>query len=317
MKQVKILKRPSPPPTPTTRISTEVTSLLTTALTRERVRLETTFRTRQEALLRAISTVLNDTLASAVQTAASRETDMLLASFAKLAAVAPSPPGAPDDGETRAAFAAAFERAALPSFEGALRGMLAAISDTVEMTVSSRVARPAEDVALALEGAADGLREAGSAARALARPTGEEADLAAVQDALGKGDAGRALQLCVGKSVRVRSVAVSGVLDSGVKPEAAFSEGVPRKGRLVRFVALLAMELGDRTEARLGWLYEVVMLMDEAEDGPEGEGDVLRGLLEGSIERLGEFQKGGGLPAKESKHVKLLIRVLTAHLHSV
>lgn len=327
MKQVKILKRPSPtpaPPKPEDRFSAEITKLLESAMTRERARLETTFRARQDALLRAISAVLNDTLHRVVSVAANRETDALVTSFAKLAQshqpdVTASAPDPTAIAETRAAFAAAFERSALPAFEKSIADMLARLAGFVEESVERRVVAPAGGIVGALEGAADSMRAAKAAAADMAAGS-EAADMAAVQMALDAGDAGRALMLCEGKSVRVRSKAVSGVLDSGVTPDQAFHGLVPPKVKLVRFVALLAMDLGDRTEARLSWLYEVVMLMDEADEYDPNDAEVIdasRRLLVGTIQKLSDFQANGNLPPQEAKHVKLLIRVLTAHLNSM
>lgn len=305
--------------------------MLESAMTRERSRLEATFRTRQDALLRAISTVLNDNLERVVTTAAKRETEALVGSFAKLVAAKSHPqdanngaasrpePDASAVAETRTAFAAAFEKAALPAFEKAVADMLAALAASVEASIEERLVGPAGGVVTALEGAADSMRAAKGAVADISVDS-EAADIAAVQTALDENDVHRALTLCIGKSVRVRSKAVSGVLDSTVGPEQAFVDDVPPKVVLVRFAALLAMDLADRTEARLSWLYEIVTLMDDAAECDPGDTDLLdlsKRLLTGTIEKLSDFQTNGTLAPAEAKHVKLLIRVLKAHLNSM
>lgn len=338
MKQVKILKRPSPPPppaTPTERVTAEVTQLLDAALSRERARLESTYRARQDALLRAISTVLNETLERLISTAAKRESDALVASFAKLVASEAHPafetnhpdkppqPSAEALATTRQAFVHAFEKTALPAFEKAVSGMLSNLAAVVDAQVEETLVTPASGVIAALEGAADSMRAAKVDAADLivdSEMASEAADVAAVQAALEAGDVRQALLLSVGKSVNVQTKAVNGVLDVSVGPEKAFEQGVPSKSLLAGFASLLSMDLVDRTEARLSWLYELVTLMDDAEDEAvqdDEEEERTRGRLQGTIEKLAEFQKNGDLPSSDAKHVKLLIRVLKTHLNAM
>lgn len=338
MKQVKILKRPSAPATPTgpltpsARVSAEVASLLESSLARERTRLEALYRARQDALLRAISSVLNDTLERAVSTAAKRETDALVSSFAKLVAGQTAASLDADAGNMkqldeeavaamRASFADAFEKSVLPEFENAVAGMLTGISGVVDSQVEEKLVMPAGGVVTALEGAADAMREAKGAAANLDLKADEEAtDIANVQAALDEGDVRTALLSCIGKSVTVQAKAISGVLDTNVGPEKAFESSVPKRATLVNLAALLAMDLGDRTEARLSWLYEVVTLMDDSEEYDPAQPDTIDGSrrrLVGTIQKLSDFQQNGNLASSDAKHVKLLIRVLKAHLNAM
>lgn len=337
MKQVKILKRPTAPAvptgplTPSARVSAEVSTLLEASLTRERNRLESLYRARQDALLRAISSVLNDTLERAVSTAAKRETDALVSSFAKLVAgqtAASLESGASNmkqlDEEAVAAmkksFADAFEKSVLPEFEKSVATMLAGISGAVDLQVEEKLVLPSGGVVTALEGAADAMRDAkGAAANMDLKFDDEAADIAVVQAALDEGDVRTALLSCIGKSVAVQAKAISGVLDTNVGPEKAFEGGVPMRANLVTLAALLSMDLGDRTEARLSWLYEIVTLMDDSEEYPPDPDtiDAARRRLVGTIQKLSDFQQNGNLASSDAKHVKLLIRVLKAHLNAM
>lgn len=335
MKQVKILKRPSAPPPPATpadRVTAEITQLLDVALSNERSRLEATYRARQEALLHAMSNVLNENLERVVSTAAKRESDALVSSFAKLIASQAHPafsppqehnlpqPSAESIAKTRKAFVSAFDKSVLPAFEKAVATMLGNLADVVDAQVEDGLVTPAEGVVVALEGAADTMRAAKAAVADLvvdSEAANEAADLAAVQEALNASDVRQALMLSVGKSVAVKAKAVSGVLDLNVGPEKAFEGEVPARGLLVGFAALLSMDLADRTEARLSWLYELVTLMDDAEEGEQEEGELTRNRLEGTVEKLSEFQKNGNLGVSDAKHVKLLIRVLQTHLKAM
>lgn len=319
MKQVKILKRPSstpPPQTPLDRATGQLSQLLESALQRERTRLETIYRTRQDALLRAVSTVLNDTLERVVTTAARRETEALTNAFTNLSADAPAP--APDPAATRDAFAHAFEQTLLPGFEAALAEMLKQLAARVETSVEVGLLTPASGVVHAVQTAADDLRSVRDHVSSLS-VNNDASDAAAVQRALDEGNVKEALLLAVGKSVYVRAKAVSGVLDLSVGPEEAFGGVVPDIVDLVKFAAVLSMDLHDRTEARLTWLYEIVALMDDVgENGPHGEEiDACRRRLEGIVERLLEFQKVGKAGPAEMKHTKLLVKVLKAHLNAL
>eukprot|EP00177_Eucheuma_denticulatum_P003495 GFKZ01006322.1.p1 GENE.GFKZ01006322.1~~GFKZ01006322.1.p1 ORF type:complete len:334 (-),score=79.68 GFKZ01006322.1:1712-2713(-) len=333
MKQVKILKRPSAPPLPATpadRVTAEITQLLDVALSHERSRLEATYRARQDALLHAMSNVLNDNLERVVSTAAKRESDALVSSFAKLIASQAHPafssshehpqPSPESITKTRKAFVSAFEKSVLPAFEKAVSTMLGNLAAVVDAQVDEGLVSPAEGVVVAMEGAADSMRAAKSAVADMvvdSEAATEAADLAAVQEALNASDVRQALMLSVGKSVAVKAKAVSGVLDLNVGPEKAFEGEVPARGLLVGFAALLSMDLADRTEARLSWLYELVTLMDDAEEGEQEEGELTRKRLEGTVEKLIEFQKNGNLGVSDAKHVKLLIRVLQTHLKAM
>lgn len=337
MKQVKILKRPTAPPappgpvTPSARVSATISSLLEASLARERNRLETLYRARQDALLRAISAVLNDTLERAVSTAAKRETDALVSSFAKLVA-GQTAAGFESRGRNikqmdeesiaamRTSFASAFEKSVLPEFEKAVASMLAGISGAVDSQVEEKLVVPSSCVVTALEVAADAMREAkGVASTVDFKVDDDAADLAAVQAALDKGDVKAALMCCEGTSVKVQAKAVSGVLDTDVSPEKAFEGTVPQRASLVGLGALLSMDLADRTEARLSWLYEIVTLMDDSEEYPDDPTviDASRRRLVATIQKLSDFQQNGNLMSSDAKHVKLLIRVLKAHLKAM
>lgn len=337
MKQVKILKRPTAPPappgplSPSDRVSKEVSALLEASLARERNRLEALYRARQDALLRAISAVLNDSLERAVSTAAKRETDALVSSFAKLVAgqtaaglESRSANARQLDEESitamRTSFASAFEKSVLPEFERAVAAMLAGISGAVDSQVEEKLVIPSSCVVTALEAAADAMREAKSAAATVDLKVDDDAaDLVAVQEALDKGDVKAALMCCEGTSVRVQAKAVSGVLDTDVSPEKAFEGTVPQRSNLVGLAALLSMDLADRTEARLSWLYEIVTLMDDSEEYPDDPAviDAARRRLVATIQKLSDFQQNGNLAPSDAKHVKLLIRVLKAHLKAM
>lgn len=323
MKQVKILKRPttSPPPSkPTDRVSAEITAMLEGALSRERQRLESAYRARQDALLRAVSTVLNDSLETVVAAAVDREMKSLISNLQKPTSLTAPPTPAPDAAViARDSFATAFERTALPAFEADVSNMLRALAANVELLVEERLLAPAAGVVHALEGAADSIRAVKTDIADMSADS-DAADAALVQAALDEGNVRDAFMLCVGKSVAIRAKAVSGVLDLAVNPEDAFGSDVPPMPDLVKFAAVLSMELGDRTEARLTWLYEVVTMMDDAEEYDQASPEVIqssRRRLEGTIERLREFQKNGAPGPTEAKHTKLLIRVLKAHLNAM
>lgn len=316
MKHVKILKRPSatPPQTPSARVQREVTQLLESALQRERNRLEASFRQRQDMLLRAVSDVLNETLERVVATAAQRETETLMQAFLNLQESSPKATVSQED--TTAAkenFIKAFEQNVLPEFERAIATMLNSLSKNVEQAVDEKLLEPSQSVVTSLESAADDIRGAKSAVADMAA-SGESADLAAVQEALDAGNVKEALSLCSGKSTAVKAKAVSGILDSSVRPEDAMGGVVPSMLDLVNFAALLSMDLTDRTEARLAWLYEIITLMDDAEGADGDELESLKRRLSGTIDRLLDFQKNGSPAPGEAKHAKLLIRVLKAHL---
>ncbi|KAI0564207.1 hypothetical protein FGB62_29g210 [Gracilaria domingensis] len=201
--------------------------------------------------------------------------------------------------------------------------MLGTLSKHVEQAVHDTLLSPSACVVTSLESAADKLRSAKGAVADMAHDE-EAADLAAVQAALDAGNIKRALVLCGGKSIRVKAKAVSGVLDSSVRPEDAMGGPVPSMGNLVRFAAVLSMELSERTEARLAWLYEIITLMDDAEcGGADADADAdadtegMKRRLAGTIERLSEFQTTGTPAPAEAKHAKLLLRVLKAHLNGM
>lgn len=332
MKQVKILKRPSaspPPKNPIDRVSSEITALLDSALSRERSRLEATYRARQDALLRAISSVLNDTLERVILTSAKRETDALVASFAKLVANhalpefdtdLPAPKPSPQMiAETRAAFISSFEKGVIPSFEAAVRSMLKGFAGVVDKQLEECLVGKVGGVASVVEGVADKMREVKNEVKEIAvseRLKNEQKDIEAVEKALEVGDVKHALMLCLGKSDAVQAKAINGALDRGETPDKAFDGDVPERALLVCFAALLSNDLGDRTEVRLSWLYELVTLMDDVEEGGEEDG-VTRGRLESTIEKLVDFHKNGNLASSDAKHVKLLIRVFKTHLNAM
>lgn len=301
-----------------------MTTLLEGCLSRERARLESMYRARQDALLRAISDVLNKSLERLVAVAAKRATDNLMDAFVKLSANNPETCTLPPvDNESakaaREAFASAFEKVALPRFEESMGELLKEVASVVEKQVDERLIKPASDVVTSLGSASDALRSVKADVAEVAVDE-DESDLALVQAALDEGDVASAFSLCVGKSVAVQAKAVSGLLDLDVGPEEAFREVVPVPLDLMKFAALLSMDLSDRTEARLRWLYEVVSMMDDDAEEAEmiQEDDAkFRDLTEGTISRLREFQNNGSPSPSEAKHIKLLNRVLKAHLNNV
>lgn len=326
MKQVKILKRPPqnaiPPTNPADRAAAEITLMLDACLNRERSRLEAIYRARHDALLRVVSDVLNQSLERLVAVAAKRESENLMDAYVKLSANNPESPVLPPIENdriksAREAFASAFEKKALPRFEESMAELLKEVASVVESKVDENFTKLASGVANALEGATDSLRLARSdVADMTVDPDGP--DVAVVQAALDNGDVAGALRLSIGKSVAVQAKAVSGVLDLDVGPEEAFREWIPPTHVLIKFAALLTTDLSDRTEARLRWLYEVVTLMDDVDtvDAGQSEALKLRTLIEGTIERLTDFQANGSPSPTEAKHAKLLNRVLKAHLTS-
>lgn len=324
MKQVKILKRPTPTALPTTnpadKVAAELTALMEACLSRERARLESAYRARHEALLRVVSDVLNQSLERLVASAAKRETDNLMGAYIKLSTSNPEAPVLPPiDTDrvkaTREAFAAAFEKVALPRFEERIGDLLKDVGAVIDKQVEEKLIEPSSGVLHVLEGAADSLRSVKSDVAEMMVDS-DASDMALVQSALDSGDVAAAFRLSIGKSVAVQAKAVSGVLDSNVGPEDAFRDWAPPTRSLIKITALLTMDLSDRTEARLGWLYEVVTMMDDDEtaDFDEEETTKLHMLINGSIDRLTDFQKNGSPSPTEAKHAKLLIRVLKAHL---
>ncbi|CAN8075396.1 unnamed protein product [Agarophyton chilense] len=319
MKNVKILKRPTstPPQTPSVRVERELTQLLESALQRERARLEASYRQRQDMLLRAVSDVLNNTLERVVTAAARREIETLMQAFLSLQESAPKPVVSEEEvALAKQHFISAFERTALPQFERSIATMLTSLSKNVEQVLDDKLLSPCASVVTSLEGTADKIRSAKSVVADMSLDE-ESADLAAVQAALDAGKIKEALTLCTGKSIKVKAKAVSGVLDSSVRAEDAMAGAVPPMVDLINFAAVLSMDLTDRTEARLAWLYEIISLMDDTESGNEADMESIRRKLVGTIERLSEFQKNGTPAPAEAKHAKLLIRVLKAHLNGM
>lgn len=328
MKPMKILKRPTPnappPSNPTEKVTVEITAMLEACLNKERARLEAMYRARNDALLRVISDVLNRSLERLVQIAAKRETDSLMDAYLKLSANTASPEAPvlpPIDSDTvkstRDAFSSVFEKVVLPQFEQSIAAMLKEMAGAVDKQLDDRLVKPSTGVVNALEGAADCLRSARNDVAALTVDS-NAADLANVQSALDAGDVSSALRHSISKSTPVLAKAINGVLDLDVGPEDAFNEWLPPAKSLVRLAAFFTLDLGDRTEARLRWLYEVVSLMDDVEAVDSTQDDVakLRSVMEETIERLTEFQVNGSPSPSEAKHAKMLNRVLKAHLKS-
>lgn len=327
MKPVKILKRPTPnappPSNPAEKVTVEITAMLEACLNKERARLEAMYRARNDALLRVISDVLNRSLERLVQIAAKRETDSLMDAYLKLSAnTSPEAPVLPPiDSDTakstRDAFASAFEKVVLPQFEQSIAAMLKDMATVVDKQLDDRLVKPSTGVVNALEGAADSLRSARNQVASLTIDS-DAADLAAVQSALDSGDVSSALRHSITKSTPVLAKAINGVLDLDVGPEDAFNDWLPPAKSLIRLAAFFTLDLDDRTEARLRWLYEVVSLMDDVEAVDSTRDDVakLRSVIEETIERLTEFQMNGSPSPSEAKHAKMLNRVLKAHLKS-
>lgn len=318
MKQVKILKRPaqSPPPSnPADRVTTELATLLESCLSRERARLEEIYQARHEALLTAVSTVLNQSLQRLVSTAVHRETDVLMTAFNKLGSTDVPSPTPPDPEATRAAFAAAFERMALPRFEDAVATLLRDVAATVDGEVDAHFVQPASAVVANLGNATDAVRAAKTQVSTLSvHPDDPDAQLSAALDA---GDAATALKLALAASAASRTRAVAAVLDLPVAPEDVLASGMPRVDELARIAGLLAADLGDRTAARLKWLMDIVAVMEDAEPGGVDGGDgveLMRRALEDAIEKLTDFHKGDAGSPGEKKDAKLLVRVFKAHL---
>jgi hypothetical protein len=235
----------------------------------------------------------------------------------------------------RRAFGAAFEEALLDSMEASVRGMLACVSGAVDTAAEEAVAKPAANAAAqVLRRAADDVRAAAGGISVLGAeiPAAggsededeivqavsvdkEEAALAEVARALAEGRVKDALVQSVGHSAVVRAKAVSGALDSGVAPDEVLSgeaDGLVTLRMLSGLCGLLAGDLADRTDARLAWLYEAVMGMENAprEGGSEQVAACTR-LLTGAAEKLGQVQRGvDGATGAEARQAKMLVRAL-------
>lgn len=195
----------------------------------------------------------------------------------------------------------------------------------------------------------------------------EQIALEAVSKALSEGRIRDAMMEATGMSALVRARAVNGALDSGVAPEEVLGSGevgeVDTGGRrdesekdgalpfhaLTELCAVLSSDLYDRTEARLAWLFEAVMCLEEAPRGEDdiseakgeanggvlGKNDVMLNvrLLETAVEKLREFassSKQGGnadekdeqekrpkVTAADSKHAKVLVRALKSTIQKL
>lgn len=298
--------------------------MMEACLNRERTRLEAMYRARQDALLRSLSGVLNEGLERVIATAAKRELDNLMEAFVKLTSNNPETaiyPTVDDDlsNATREAFALTFEKVLLPRFEQSVADLLKSVVDTVETQVDTRLVKPSTEVASTLERAADSLRCVRTDISEMRTNDSEANILGRVQAALEDGDVVGALRLSVDKPEDIRVKALNGLLDSDAKPEDTFREGVPPITDLVKFASLLTNDLSDRTEQRLRWLYEIVMSLDDAEDSladsKESEVAKYRMLFEEMISHLNDFQISGSRSPQETKHAKLLNRVLKTHLN--
>lgn len=330
MKLVKILKRPTqnaaPPTNPVDRVASEMNTIVGACLNRERTRLENMYRARQDALLRAISDVLNNSLERLIAVAAKRETDNLMDAFVKLSANNPEastlPPVDHDSAKAaREAFATAFSKVALPRFEESMADLLKEVANVVEKQVDERLVQPTTTVMSALAEAADSLRSVKSHVADMSIDP-DATDLALVQAALDAGDATSVVKMCFGKSVVVQAKAVSGVLDLETGPEGAFRDIVPLTLDLMKFAAILSMDLSDRTAVRLRWLFEVITKMEDADepdhrDMSNSDKAKFRDLAGGTISRLTDFQNEGSPTPSTAKDAKFLNRVLKAHLKSV
>jgi hypothetical protein len=346
--KVTLLKRATPAPlsAPVATAGEAVRAALAGALARERSRGEALAAARTDALLRALRDLLSGSLHVALEKAVAAEADALIAAVLKVEGPSVKAcgekvvPAEGADGEVtngindmRKAFAAAFEEALLDSMEGSVRGMLTGVSNAVDCAAETKVAKPAADAAvLALRRAADDVRAAASGIAAMSADLPahggadddddiveaksvdkDEAALAEVSRALAEGRIKDALVNSVGHSAVVRGKAVSGALDSGIAPEEVLGgdeDGLVTLRMLSGLCGLLASDLADRTDARLAWLYEAVMGI---EDAPSDDVDVdscIR-LLESAAENLGSVQRGvDGASAAEARQAKMLVRAL-------
>lgn len=327
---MKILKRPSAAvlrsSDPTEYVSTAVGTMIDECLSRERTRLEALYRARHDALLRAVSDVLNHSLERIVVTAAKRELHHLMEAFVSLTLNSPEMATFPTSNEdisksTKEAFSSTFEKLLLPQFQKSIANMLKSVSETVESQIDVRIVEPSAKVASSLESASGSLRSAQADIREMRATSSDSGALAQVQAALDEGNIVRALCLSVGKSVEVQTKALAGLLNSDVRPEDAFLDINLPVIDLVNLAALVTNDLFDHTELRIQWLYEIVMSMDNVEETAaffENQ-DVgkIRGLFTDVIERLSSFQTSGSPFPQETKHAKVLKHVLRTHLNAL
>jgi hypothetical protein len=192
-KPVTLLKRgsPLPPSAPATatvcapappvladRVADAVRTAVDGALKRERARLDVAYRAREEALLLAVTDVLQSSLRDVVSNAAAREADALATAVRNIAAKSAiakkmdKPAGGKQTSEKkkkaiaeehavacRKAFKTAFEKELLGSIEKSMRAMMTAVSKVVDTEFDASLAAPVALSATRIRTAADSVRE--------------------------------------------------------------------------------------------------------------------------------------------------------------
>ncbi len=338
MKPLKILRRPADAApgvrlaesSVASRVSAQISASVEGALARERERLERSFAARQQALLDAVTTMLTSVLERVVSSTAEREAIALTEAVANLIPAPPEPKPAPEP-EVRARLRRRLWPLRFPKCKsrcGNSSSILPVPSTSVSRRISGapmqtaavEVARCAQAVAAAQFKVKDAVDAVALSAvnERKAQKTPEESALAAVQKALDEGRVRDALKLCVGQSALVRAKAINGALESDMDPAELFRDSKMNRHDVVGLIALLAVDLNDRTESRLSWLFELVSTMDEIEADEKDEfTEATKKHLKDVIDNLKKFAANAGLPPAKAKHIKLLVHVLNAHLSTM
>ncbi len=331
VKPLKILKRPTDsttstpkpaapltPKTPAERATAEIANAVEAALIRERERLEKQYLSRERAIVRALGSLLSETLPAVVDAAAAKEAATLAEAFAKLPRYQNRPPVNPAN--VRAAFAGAFATNVLPAMQDCTRELLSGLATRIELEVEEKVAKPA--------------RESASGVATVAQKVA--AAQYAVKDALaGRNEVDPKEEVCklVGEERWVEAIAL-GVQVGGEAVTIAVDAAILYVGDIAKTLADAKLDalgmvtvmqvavgkLEEETKARLDWVYEVLSTMDEdlGKVVKEEEKNRCREALEFTIEKLKNFaSKKDVVSAAMAKHIKFMVHILNAHVSTM
>jgi hypothetical protein len=169
------------PPVLAERVADAVRTAVDGALTRERARLDAAYRAREEALLRVVADIIQNSLRDVVAKAAAREADALatavrnIASRSAISKKSEQSAGGKQGGRKskqataeekaaacRAAFKAAFEKELLGSIEESMQRMMKNLSKAVDSELDTALAVPIAQSSTKIRTAADSVREQAS-----------------------------------------------------------------------------------------------------------------------------------------------------------
>lgn len=333
VKPLKILKRPSDaavtptpkpalpilPKSPAERATAEISAAVEAALLRERERLEKQYLAREQAIVRALGSLLSDTLPAIVDAAATREASKLAEAFSKLPQYQKRPPVSPAN--VRAAFAGAFATNVLPAMEQCTRELLSGLAAKVDTAVEEKVAKPARDGASSVATAAQAIAAAQYAVKdAIAMRTEVIVDPNAEVRALV--EAGRwAEAIVAGMKVGEEGIriGVEGAIYGDGDIGMVLTEANLNAVEMVSVIQVAVGKLEDETKARLDWLYEVLSAMDDlGAVVDESQKPMCRQALEFAIDKLRTFAgRKDIVSAAMAKHIKLMVHILNAHVSTM